>query len=326
VTTPPFGPGREFDRIRAFLRDLSPMPAGVLLGPGDDAAVLEPDLVISTDLAIEGVHFDLDWITPHEAGRRAAAAALSDLAAMGAAPQGLLASLALPPGSAEAGEALMSGIRARIEAFGGALLGGDLTRSPGPIFLDIVAVGRASTPLLRSGGRPGDELWVTGHLGGAAAAVRNWQAGSPPPDALRRAYADPEPRILPALWLVGRECARAAIDLSDGLAGDAAHLAAASGLRVELDAASIPFHPGLAGVEGALELALHGGDDYELLFACRPGALSPEGVEEFRRTFDLEVTRVGLLTTGKGVVLSPADGGPARPVVRGGYDHFHDER
>jgi thiamine-monophosphate kinase len=326
VTTPLLGPGHEFDRIRAILRDLPPMPEGVLLGPGDDAALLEPDLVISTDLAIEGVHFDLDWITPLEAGRRAAAAALSDLAAMGAAAQGLLASLALPTGRADVGEALMAGVRARIEALGGALLGGDLTRSPGPIFLDIVVVGRASTPLLRSGGRPGDELWVTGHLGGAAAAVESWQAGSPPPAALRRAYADPEPRIAPALWLVGRECARAAIDLSDGLAGDAAHLAAASGLRIELDSASIPLHPQLSGTVGALELALHGGDDYELLFACRRGALSPEGVEEFRRTFDLEITRVGLLTAGSGVFLRPADGGPVRPIDRGGYDHFHDER
>lgn len=322
------GPGGEFDRIRRFLADAAPLPPGVLVGPGDDAAVLAPDLVLSTDLAIEGVHFRLDWIEPHEAGGRAVAAALSDLAAMAADLVGVAVSIAVPPGSGAA-EGIMEGARAAVEARGGALLGGDLARSPGPLLLDVVAVGRTAAPLLRSGARPGDELWVTGILGGAAAAVVLWQRGERPAAPLRAAHARPEPRLGPARWLVEEVGARAGLDLSDGIAGDAAHLAAASGVAVRLEAGALPVHPAIASSEGsrdldALSLALHGGDDFELLVAVPPGGISPARVEEFTRRFDLLLSRVGTAVEGSGVLLVPPGGGEPRPLTRGGYDHFGD--
>lgn len=322
MTGPPrLGPGAEFDRIRAFLQDAPDWPAEVLVGPGDDAAVVAPDLVLSTDLAVEGVHFRLEWISAGEAGRRAASAALSDLAAMAARLVGALVSVAVP-GDSTAGAALMAGLRGEVEARGGVLLGGDLTRSPGPVVVDVVAVGRSPTPLLRSGARPGDELWVTGRLGGAAAAVAIWEGGGTPPPHLRERFAAPIPRLDEARWLVDEAAARAGIDLSDGLAGDAGHLAAASGVELRLHGDAVPVEAGVPSSLDAWSLALHGGEDYELLVAVPPGGISPERVENFRERFDLSLTRVGEVRVGEGVSLVPRGGGAAGALTRGGFDHF----
>ena len=319
------GSGEEFDRIRGFLADAPALHPEVLLGPGDDAAVLAPDLVISADLSVEGIHFRLDWLSAREAGARATIAALSDLAAMGAEPIGVLVSVA-SAGRVPATEA-MEGVKAVLESTGASLLGGDLTRSPGPLLLDVVAVGRTSAPLLRSGARAGDELWVTGVLGGAAAAVALWSGGLAPPDSLRLAFAAPRARIAEARWLLDRFPVRAGLDLSDGLAGDAGHLAAASEVGVVLEEGMIPMHPELLGERlppghTPLELAIHGGEDYELLLAVEPGGIGPEGVEEFGECFDLRLSRVGRVTEGAGVGMAPADGGPVVRLPRGGYDHF----
>jgi thiamine-monophosphate kinase len=319
------GSGEEFDRIREFLAGAPALHPGVLLGPGDDAAVLAPDLVISTDLSVEGIHFRLDWLSAREAGARATTAALSDLAAMGAEPIGVLVSVA-SVGRSPATEA-MEGVKAVAGLHGACLLGGDLTRSPGPLLLDVVAVGRTSAPLLRSGARAGDELWVTGVLGGAAAAVALWSGGMEPPGSLRLAFAEPRARMAEARWLLDRFPVRAGLDLSDGLAGDAGHLAAASGVGVVLEQRAIPVHPVLLGEHlppgrTPLELAIHGGEDYELLLAIEPGGIGPEGVEEFRESFDLRLSRVGRVEGGAGVGMAPADGGPVVRLRRGGYDHF----
>jgi len=208
---------------------------------------------------------------------------------------------------------------------GALLLGGDLTRSPGPLFLDIVSVGRAEDPLLRSGATEGDELWVTGVLGGAAGAVALWQAGRPVPPELRRAFTSPRPRILEARWLV-QAGARAGMDLSDGIVGDAGHLAAASSLAMVLDEEAVPIHPNLSTVAlpggvTPLALALHGGEDYELLVAAPPGRLGPR-LDEFTRRFDLSLTRVGRVVRGEGVYLQPAGSGPLHRPDRRGFDHF----
>lgn len=321
---PAFGPGREFEWIRSILADAPPPSAGVVVGPGDDAAVLEEGIVLSTDLAMEGVHFRVDWVSVAEAGYRSAASAVSDLAAMAADPVGLLVSAAVP-GEGDAAEELMKGVKALAHEVGTSLLGGDLARSPGPIVLDVVSVGRTSRPLLRSGARSGDELWVTGTLGAAAAAVALWRSGSSVPPALRSAFAAPHPRLGEARWLrdVG---VRAAIDLSDGLAGDAAHVGAASGLAVVLDSDALPAYPLLADLSfpeavTAFDLVLHGGDDYELLVAAPPGRL--EGVaRDFEERFGIPLTRVGRLEEGTGVYLAGTEGGDRVPVAKGGYDHF----
>jgi thiamine-monophosphate kinase len=320
------GSGPEFDRIRGFLRDLAAAP-GVRVGPGDDAAVLDDGTVLSTDLSVEGVHFRLDWISPVDAGRRAAAAALSDLAAMAARPVGLLASVAAPPPGTLA-DALMEGVREAAEAAGAPLLGGDLTRAPtgGPSLVDVVVVGRTSRPLLRSGARPGDRLWVTGRLGAAAAAVEAWARGEEPDPAAARAFRDPRPRIAEARWIRDRLGATAGLDLSDGIGGDAGHLAAASGVGVELDGDALLALAHRTGApadddRAALDRALHGGEDYELLVAL-PESLVPSGVEEFRRRFDLSLSPVGRVVPDPGVRLRPPGGGDLVPLRRGGWDHF----
>jgi thiamine-monophosphate kinase len=323
---PVLGPGGEFDLIRSFYdREGSRSHAGVLVGAGDDCAVVAPGVVLSTDMSVEGVHFRREWITVEEIGYRAAAAALSDLAAMAALPVGALVSLAVPvTDTPEVARQVMTGVGRALERVGGVLLGGDLTRSPGPLVIDVTVVGEASEPILRRGSLPGDEIWVTGALGAAGAAVRAWTAGAEPGERARRAFAEPVPRIPEARWLAERGVVRAMLDVSDGLGGDAGHLAAAGDVGIELEAAATPVHravaeAGLAGA-AAVEFALRGGEDYELCFSSPPGrvdAVKPE----FERVFSLELTRVGRVVQGAGVALRDADGA-LRPLPAAGYQHF----
>src|SRR5690606_22071547 len=172
---------------------------------------------------------------------------------------------------------VMDGVRAAAAGARAALLGGDMSRTAGPMVVDIVVIGNALRPVLRNGARPGDSVWVTGELGAAAAAVRTWEAGGTPEPAARLAFALPTPRIAEATWLAARGVVDALIDISDGLAGDISHIAAASGVRVLIDAAAVPIHPTVhvhtADAELALRIALTGGEDYELCFAAPPGAV-----------------------------------------------------
>jgi thiamine-monophosphate kinase len=185
----------EFGRIRAIVARLGAAASG---GIGDDCAVLPEGpgrLVVSTDLSVEGVHFKTEWLTLEEIGWRAAAGALSDLAAMGAETVGLLASVATPPGaSPDAVIQVMAGVGMAVQAAGGVVLGGDLSRAP-QWLVDVTVIGRAARPVLRSGAQPGDSVWVTGALGGARAALQAWQRGQEPPAAARVAFAHPLPRI-----------------------------------------------------------------------------------------------------------------------------------
>jgi thiamine-monophosphate kinase len=286
------------------------------VGPGDDAAVLEGGWVVSTDLTVEDVHFRRLWLTDVEIGYRAAAAALSDLAAMAARPVGALVSLAIPAGDGFEAARVSDGVREAVEGVGGTILGGDLSRSPGPLMLDVVVIGRTSRPVARAGAEPGDEVWVTGSLGGSAAAVRVWTSGGEPPGSLRSLFARPTPRIDVARRLAASGTATALIDLSDGLAGDAGHLAAASGVAVVLEGDRIPVHPDAVGVFGetvALELALHGGEDYELCFTARPGTVD--------RSASPPMSRVGRVVEGSGVSLE-GRGGSVAELTRGGFDHL----
>ncbi|TVP75866.1 MAG: thiamine-phosphate kinase [Gemmatimonadales bacterium] len=322
--------GGEASRIRAFLQGLQ-RPASVQVGAGeDDAAVLSDGRVVTCDLSLEGVHFSLDWISPREAGARAVAASVSDLAAMGARPEGILAALVVPSRREDPDLDLqvMEGVRSAAARWDAPLLGGDLVRAPRDedrVALDITALGRASRPLLRSGARPGDRLWVSGELGAAAAAVEAWQEGRGPGPALRQAFVDPVPRLELGRRLGVADGVRAALDLSDGLSTDAHRMAAASGVGLLLEAERIPVARG-----ARLHHALHGGEDYELLVAISSD-IPVTRVEQWARGLDVSLSPIGGVVEGTGVHLAGDPGGPGgqkggvRPLAPGGWDPFRDE-
>lgn len=314
------GAGAEFDLIRRFSSADTVLPTEVRVGPGDDATVLEGGWVVSTDLSVEDVHFRRAWLSEAEIGYRAGVGALSDLAAMAASPVGMLVSMAAPREGVDLG-AVQAGLREAGAVVGAVVVGGDLSGSPGPLVLDVVVLGRTAWPVLRDGAEPGDDVWVTGALGASAAAVRTWEGGGEPTAELRAAFARPVPRVREARCLVEHELVDAMIDVSDGLAGDAGHIAAASGVRITLEADRIPLAEAAVaslGREGALDVALHGGEDYELCFVTDPDIVDPE---YFRERHGVTVTRVGRVSEGEGVWLQQGTGEPRR-LTRGGFDHW----
>jgi thiamine-monophosphate kinase len=270
----------EEAQVSAIARAVGGPSGGVVLGIGDDAAVLDDGTVVSTDVLIDGVHFELGRSSARDIGHRAATANLSDLAAMGARPVALLAAFGLPAGFDDAAE-----IAAGMGEHGVPVAGGDLSRSP-ILVVSVTALGRAERPVLRSGGRPGDLLAVTGRLGGQAAS----------------GYAG---RVVPrseegcALATV----ATAMIDLSDGIASDAGRLARASGVGAVVELERLPRAPG-----ATTEQAATGGEDYELLVALPAGVEAP-----------VPLTVVGRLTEGRDVLLVDATG--VAQALRG-WDHF----
>jgi thiamine-monophosphate kinase len=319
------GAGREFELIESFLVGTQ-TPDDIIVPPGDDCAVVSgPRISLSIDLCIEGVHFRRDWLTPEEIGYRCAAAALSDLAAMAAAPIGILVALGLADTDVpDTAQRIMKGAREACDAVGAALLGGDVARSPQTLVVDVCVAGRVQEPVLRSGARPGDSVWVSGLLGGSNAAVRMLSEGRSPGVDARMAYAHPLPRIAEARWLAERVPLHAMIDISDGLASDAAHIAIASGAGITLDATTVPIHPAVLRTRGSfddhLTQALTGGDDYELCFTAPPGSI--ESVQsEFERAHDVPLARVGSVDQSPGVRLRGPNGSVV-PLDVHGYRHF----
>lgn len=316
----PLGPGAEFDRIRRIAERLGDK-AGEL---GDDCGLISlggKTLAISSDLSVEGVHFRREWLTPQETGWRAAAAALSDLAAEGAQPIGLMASVGVP-GNADDGalEQLMDGVGNAAKSVGAKVLGGDLSKSE-VWLLDITVLGTATRPVRRSGAIAGDSLWVTGSLGGARAALRSWLTGNEPAKAARAAFAHPIPRISAGARLAELG-AHAMIDLSDGLAGDVRHLAAASGCRITVDLALLPIHPSCAEAAARDGLPLEhfaasGGEDYELLVAM-PAFFGEADGKGLTGETGVAITRIGSIGNGSGVELTLG----GKPVELRGFDQF----
>ena len=310
------GAGGEFDLLRAVFRRLGAAASGL----GDDCALIQigrRTLALSIDLSLEGVHFRTDWLSFQEIGWRAAAGALSDLAAEGAQPIGILVSLGVPgngrrhPGNASPAVGIMAGVGAAAKSVGARVLGGDLVRSP-RYLVDVCVLGIAPRPVRRGGARPGDGVWVTGRLGGAGLALERVRARRRLPPALRRRLARPAPRIAAGVWLA-RRGARAMIDLSDGLAGDAGHLAAASGVRVAIELARVPCWPGVTPLAAA-----RSGEEYELLVAL-PRTFGAADARAFRRATNLPLTRVGRCLAGRGLLMTDA-GRPITPPA--GFDHF----
>ena len=314
------GPGAEFDRIRELVRILGARARGL----GDDCALLTDiggTLALSTDVSVERVHFRLDWVTPEEAGWRSAAAALSDLAAEGAEPVGLLSAVTVPEGAAEADlGAMTGGIGEAAAAVGAAVLGGDLSKGPA-WSVTITVIGRAERPVTRAGARAGDAIWLTGALGGARAALESWRRGETPTPEARRSYAHPEPRIAAGRWLATHG-ARAMLDVSDGLGADAGHLAAASGVRIRLSLETIPVAAATIAEARRLEIpvqqfAAEGGDDYELLVAL-PSDFGEPDARAFESATGIALTRIGAVEHGHGVRAELL----GRALELRGYDHF----
>jgi thiamine-monophosphate kinase len=310
------GPGAEFDRIRGIAAALGPRAAEV----GDDCAMVPLNggfLALSTDVSVEGVHFRRDWLTLEEIGWRAAAGALSDLAAAGADPVGLLAAITVPPGLNDAATVqLMEGVGDAVTAVGGQVLGGDLSRGD-QLQLAITVVGSTAAWVGRSGAQPGDTLWVSGALGGARAALAAWQGGGNPAPVAREAFARPRPRIALGRRLV-QAGAHAMLDLSDGLAGDAAHLASASGRRIVIDLTALPLHAGVAlgDPREAVCFAAQGGEDYELLAALP--AESAVAIAALGAELGIALTAVGRVEEGEGVRLEYR----GEAVELRSFDHF----
>jgi len=299
--------------------------AGVLLGIGDDAAVIAPPaeaLVWTVDAAVEGVHFRRDLLTLGDLGYRATMAAASDLAAMGAAPIGLLSALVLPSWvSDEDLEALAGGQREAAAALGTAVIGGNLSRGS-ELSITTTALGTAARPLTRAGAQPGDAIWMAGPVGLAAAGLAALSRGTSPEAsggavaAAVAAWRRPRARLAEGLRAAGH--ARAAIDVSDGLASDVAHVARASGVCAVLDPARIvgdDLREAAAAVErDPLALALHGGEDYALVVALPDG----EALEGFTRVGVVEPPRAGPC------VALREDDGSITGLVERGFDHFRD--
>jgi len=303
----------EFELIARHFSAFGRGP-GVSLGVGDDAAILSVpegcELVASVDTLVEGVHFPDDTF-PEDIGYRCVAVAASDLAAMGARPLAMTLALTLPDADDFWLHAFSEGLGQASTAFRLPLVGGDTTRGPCVISVQVFGVVECGAALLRSGAQPGDAVFVSGTLGDAAAGLAllqsRWQPEAVQGEYLLDRYYRPTPRLVLGEKLSG--IASAAVDVSDGLIQDLGHIAAASGCAVEIQAAALPLSAALRSHpdrQQQLAWALGGGDDYELCITVPVDLLPPEGF-----------TRIGSVTEGQGVRCADASI-PEQP----GYTHF----
>lgn len=335
----------ELGLIEQIRRDFSAGSKAITLGIGDDCAILKPpagsEVLVTTDFTLEDRHFRRDVHPPESVGHRCLARGLSDLAAMGATPLAAFLSLALPrtmladAAGREWIARFLGGLRALSELHRVPLAGGDTSESPGGknglILADIVLVGTApkGEALRRSTGAAGDALYVTGQLGGApaelSAILRRNRRILKVATTEGHPHLFPEPRLDTGEAVMRRGLATACIDLSDGLSTDLAHLCRASGVTAEIEQDAIPIHP-LAtklGPTAALEAALHGGEDYELLFAAPASVSIPLSLA------GVPITRIGSLArrrSGRPLITLLAPDGSHSELQPGGWEHFSETK
>jgi len=310
----------------------TPSKASLVAGIGDDCAVLRlpsgRECLVTTDFSLEGIHFRRDWHAPESVGHRCLARGLSDIAAMGGDPVAAFLSLALPRNLPQAWVGrFLRGLMGLAEKFGVTLAGGDTAESPSGILADIVVVGTVpkGKAILRSGARPGDRIYVSGELGGSAAALvqlrlqettRNRKHELNPAQYSRHFF--PEPRIELGRTLREKRLASAMIDTSDGFSTDLAHICEESGVGAEIEAELIPrARVGKPVHEVALKLALHGGEDYELLFTAPRDQRVPS------RIAGVPITPIGHITRARKIVLRNRHG-VAHELKPRGWEHFRD--
>jgi thiamine-monophosphate kinase len=297
--------------------------AAILVGMGDDCAVLRIgsalDCLVTTDFSLEGIHFRRNWHPPESVGHRCLARGLSDIAAMGGEPVAAFHSLALPGTLPQAWvRAFFRGLLRIAEQHRVTLAGGDTAESPNGVLADIVVLGTVpkGQAILRSGARPGDRIFVTGTLGGSAAALMQMRTGRRVDERHFPRHFYPAPRIRLGRMLRERKIATAMIDTSDGLSTDLAHICEESGVGAEIDASSIPSaRVGQPPRSVDLDLALHGGEDYELLFTVSARATVPGTLA------GVALTEIGRITSGRKVLLRRMDG-KTEPLKPRGWEHF----
>jgi thiamine-monophosphate kinase len=325
----------ERQLIARIQEQLPPAPDWVLVGIGDDAAVVLPERnrveVLTVDALVEGIHFDRAFVPPDAIGHRALAVNLSDLAAMGATPRLALLSIVLPPSfPLNDFDRMVGGLASLASRHRLQVVGGNLTRSPGPLVLDVTVMGsvKPRQALTRSGASPGDVLYVSGTLGAAAAGLQMLKAaaGSSAAATCVERYLRPEPRVRHGVLLAKNRAATACMDLSDGLADAIHRIAHASGVGAIVDADALPIAPETRRWLGAhspdpVTAAMTAGDDYELLVAVHPRKLRrfataiPHGEVPF--------TRIGTCTKDRTVVVRRAGAMPVEaPLPQAGYSHF----
>jgi thiamine-monophosphate kinase len=329
---------RSERELIARIREGQPAkPEWLLVGIGDDAAVVEPERnrveVLTVDALVEGIHFDRAFVPPHAIGHRALAVNLSDLAAMGAAPRLAMLSMALPATLPLADfEAIVDAFTALARQHTVHLVGGNLTRSPGPLLIDVTVIGtvKRRQALTRSGARPGDDLYVSGSLGSAGAGLALLREGAghqPSSDdsRLTTAFLLPDPRLALGTHLARNKAASACMDLSDGLADGLRQIADASGVGMTIDGAALPIDPQARAFfagrgHDPIVAALTGGDDYELLFAVRPR--TQRRLAAARQRGGVSLTRIGRCTAERGITVRGGAAAIDVTALPPGYSHF----
>lgn len=320
----------EFGLINRIRQQAGSGP-GVVRGIGDDAAVLEVDaghqLLTSTDLLIETCHFDFAWTRPVDLGHKSIAVNLSDIAAMGGIPRYLYVGLACP-GDTEINriESFLEGVLAEAAVHGAALVGGDTCGSPGPWIIAVTVEGVVpkGEAIGRDGARPGDMVLVSGTLGDSALALSMLKQGQATSAFLANRHHRPEARVSLGRALAASGRVSAMIDVSDGIVSDLAHILKASRVAGILDPAALPrsevFGQSLAADPALAELALHGGEDYELLFTAT--AQDVPGIQGIARQFGLPVTPIGEIRSGAPELMLRSNSGQEIRCSLHGFDHF----